>query len=160
MNSGMSLVQRNRRLLSSLVILGLAVMTNAGCGMLGGEPTGRVEGVLKYRGEPAIQGTAVMFMMSSKGLGALGEVEDDGKFVVKMAGTDQLPIGTYTVSVRPSTGPEMTPEEQMNIALSKKQPLDPGLGVPEKYRTPESSGVTFEVKAGDNQFELDMQDPN
>ena len=46
----------------------------------------------------------------------------------------------------------------MAVALSKKAPVDYESSVPKKYRTPESSGLTFEVKAGENLFELDMKD--
>ncbi|MDB5339864.1 MAG: hypothetical protein JWN70_5483 [Planctomycetaceae bacterium] len=133
-------------------------LTNQGCGLMSSEPAGKVHGVIKFKGEPVLPGTAVMFVMSSKGLGALGDVEEDGKFVLKMAGTDQIPVGTYTVSIRPGTGPEMTPEEQINAGLNKKKTVDPGDGVPQKYRVPETSGLTFEVKVGENQFDLDMTD--
>ena len=156
---GVPRIQRSsnsRTFYTALALLGC--LTHLGCGMVGSEPAGKVQGILKHNGEPAAIGTSVMFLMSAKGLGAVGEVEEDGKFVVKMAGTDQIPLGTYTVSVRPSTGPELTPEEQMAVALSKKAPVDYESSVPKKYRTPESSGLTFEVKAGENLFELDMKD--
>ena len=145
-------------MLRNLVFAVLGCLTIPGCGLVPSEPTGKVEGVLKHNGETAVAGTTVMFLMSSKGLGAVGEVEEDGKFVVKMAGTDQIPAGTYSVSVRPSSGPEMTPEERMEALKNKKPPVDYDIGVPKKYRTPETSGITFEVKPGDNQFELDMKD--
>lgn len=145
----------------SRVLLVLCIgccLTSLGCGLISSEPAGKVRGVIKFKGEPVLPGTAVMFVMSSKGLGALGDVEEDGKYMLKMAGTDQIPVGTYTVSIRPGTGPEMTPEEQINAGLNKKKTVDPGEGVPQKYRVPETSGLTFEVKVGDNQFDLDMTD--
>lgn len=122
------------------------------------EPMGKVTGSVNYKGKPVPQGTAVMFLMSSKGFGALGEVDENGQYVLKAAGRDMVPAGKYAISIRPPTGPEMTPEEVME-ALKKKKPAgDPFRTVPQKYRTPETSGLTFEVKTGDNQFDIDMQD--
>ena len=117
---------------------------------------GKVQGTVKYKGKPVPDGTRVMFMMSAKGFGAVGEVDENGEYILKAAGSDRVPVGKYTVTILPPLGPEMTPEELMEASKKKKPASDAYRGIPQKYRTPEASGLTLDVKTGDNKFDVDM----
>jgi len=123
--------------------------------VLGCAEPASVRGVVRGRvslDSKAVTGATVFFENTETGVARNAQLERDGRYEVKNHQGAGLPPGTYRVAVLP--GGVMTPEEADNTPLAgeakaerAKQPVTP---VPEKYHKTETSGLTVEVKAGDN----------
>ncbi len=140
--------------ISSGVFVGLAwaclllpVLT--GCG--GREPRGKVFGTVTFRGAPVPQGL-VMFSNQEKGLFFTAELDAQGNYSVRTADGEGLPLGTYEVSVNPPVldappiGAVMQPARIPEFA-----------NIPHRYRTAATSGLTLEVREGDNPLNIEMR---
>lgn len=156
-----------RVVLTSLLIFPLAF---AGCGGGGGLPdgeTGTVTGTVTYNGQPVPEGSTVVFIKSGGGAGVSGNGSTDGSGVYELGmrdGTDIL-AGTYQVGVSPPpvADASLTPDQIMEQApelTGKGAPVAAAakLAFPVKYTAPESSGLTFQVKAGENTLDIQMAD--
>jgi hypothetical protein len=79
-----------------------------------------------------------------------------------MRGSPDILVGQYKVSVTPpaSAQPEMSTEEYMKLSVEGKLPGPKEVPeVPEKYRMPETSGLSYAVKAGENTgVDFDLKD--
>jgi hypothetical protein len=143
-----------------LVFLCLAI---AGCGS-GRPPMGKVKGTVNYKGQPVANG-AITFEVAgnrpASGKISSGEIID----VVTFEPNDGVPVGTAKVAVI------------ANSAVASSAPpagSDPGVGtkigadymggnakplIPAKYNNPKTSGLTFEIKKGDNDLgAIDLKD--
>jgi len=112
-------------------------------------PTGTLSGKVAYKGEALKEGT-VQLNNPEKGSGGEVTINEDGTFEFTSAAG--LVTGTYQVSVVPpmvekSFGPD-TPASE----VPKEMP-----NIPEKYRYPDSSGLSVEIKEGENTLEIEMQ---
>ncbi len=164
----MIILQRVGLVRSALaVVLGL---TLAGCGG-GGEddgytgPRGTVKGKTSYAGKPLPKGCIVSFE-TFDGNGGTGEVDGEGNYEIVTTGGG-LPVGKYMVSVSPppaefvETKLPSTPEEAeaASKAAANSTP-DEGPAVdttiPEKYQVASSSGLEFEVKEGENTYNVEL----
>ncbi len=133
---------RLARLVSQWVwLIGIAIAT-LGCGGSSHElETAPVSGRVTLDGEPLASG--YVFVTPSRGRGAKGAIQSDGTFVLgTYESADGAQVGTHSVTVSPI-------------------PQDEGAGrrvrvaIPRKYSRAKSSGLTFEVKPGeDNNLEL------
>jgi len=143
--------------LHSIYILSVALIL-AGCGESGGLPegeTGTVSGSVKFKGQPVAEGSSVVFIQAGgQGIVGNGTTDASGKYTLSMRdGTDIL-VGTYQVGVSPpSPTSGMTPDEIMNL---EKPPEAPKVEYQEKYLSPEMSGLKFEVTAGDNTIDIEL----
>ena len=76
-----------------------------GCGGDGNAiegPTGTVSGKLLYKSKPVGEGYSVVFTEDSeRGFFASGTTDSEGKYVLKTPAADQMPVGTYKVSITP-----------------------------------------------------------
>lgn len=129
-----------------VVFLTIALPTVPGCG--GGKVkkvTGKVDGTVTFSGQP-VKGGTVYFESKSGGDGGSAPL-NAGHFKV----AEPLPVGSYVVIVMPIV---LTPDE---VADGKKPP--PSDDIPEKYRSAQTSDQTFEVKEGQNTFEVKMTPP-
>ena len=138
---------------------GLVLMFASGCG--GGSdavegPTGTVFGTINYKGAAIPEGCAVTFMPEGGDLPAAGEVNSSGAFSLYFKGGTAIPTGKYKIGIMPPAVEE-TPQQAMErMESGGKEKEFPE--VPQKYRDAETSGETFEVKEGENTYELDMKD--
>jgi hypothetical protein len=141
------LFARARRWAWLSVPVALVACALTGCGATG--PVGKVAGHVTLSGAPVPQGTVVMFTDGPDPFS--GTTGADGKFTVDRS----VKAGTYAVAVQQV-------EKVLSYEESKKAGANaiastPQSVIPEKYRTAGTSGVKFEVKAGEaNKFELDM----
>ena len=133
----------------ALLLLLFVVIT--GCGP-GGHGTASVKGVVTLNGTPVTSGKVTFF--PEGGRSAKGFIQQDGTFVLgtyeeadgAIPGTHKITIAD--VSSVPSTGPDYD-----NVAPRRKKESP----IPERYANPSASGLTREVKAGeDNYFELEL----
>lgn len=143
----------------SMLICGLSAV-----GCLGGKPTGTVTGKVSYQGKPVPAGCLVTFI-SNEGFAALGTVDDQGGYQLVMAGEKNVPVASYNVSVTfPGLqGPTMTEEEERLFMagdpemLKKFKPQIRKAPFPDKYSDPILSGLLFEIKQGENTFDIVLQ---
>lgn len=116
-----------------------------------GEPLGQISGTVTYQGQPVTSGS-VVFEDSSAGISVNAPLGPDGSFTVETFDRDGLPPGTYQVAVSPrgfatEGAPLVTPGNE-------SAPASP---IPSKYHTPATSGLTREVKVGENVFKIELK---
>ena len=129
-----------------LCLLGL--FSIAGCGSGDSRPpSAKVSGKVTFGGQPVTEGV-VNFMSPNLGTAGAGTLNAQGEYTI----TDGIPPGNYLVYVTPPriTKPPMAGESPPE---AKEYP-----NIPEKARTEKSSGLSADVKAGENKgvdFKLD-----
>jgi hypothetical protein len=139
----------------------------AGCGGPATDPnrpeTAPVTGTVTYNGSP-VEGATVTFATSSReGRGAVGRTDQAGKFtLMTFAPGDGAIPGTYQVTISKTTTEGGVTEEEANEYLARGEtPPAPTVKheLPEKYSSPQASGLTAEVKPGEeNDFTFDLTD--
>jgi hypothetical protein len=140
----------------------LALPMATGCGGPGG-PQGKVHGKATYQGKPINGGSTVSFLSESGGAAA-GKVEADGSYQLRSMNGDNIPAGKYKVLISPPALPDRTPEEAMKASMpaeigknSVKGPVaDPT--IPDQYRAITTTPLSYEVKQGDNEINLELKD--
>jgi hypothetical protein len=110
---------------------------------------GVVRGRVTLHAKP-VTGATVLFENVETGIAMNAPLNLDGRYEVKTYQGAGLPPGKYTVAVMP--GGVMRPEEEGPLAGDAKAeraklPVTP---VPEKYHKAATSGLTVEVKEGEN----------
>lgn len=132
-----------------------------GCGE---PPAGQVSGEVKYKGT-AIQAGSITFM-DEKGKVGYGQITD-GKYQI-----DKAPLGEVKIGVQSSSGGGGGAAASA-MAKSKGMPkdlpagVDPnvfkkafekgtGVTIPAKYSDPQTSGLTYTVKQGQQTHNIDI----
>lgn len=130
-----------------------------GCGPAA-PPTGTVSGLVTYKGQPLAAGT-VTFRNDKKGLvaGAL-LLGSDGRYELLSGGGKRIPVGEYAVVISPPETYLPNVGERAGGTASAPTPADVLRQIPKKYRSPQTSGLTFTVNPGPNTFDIDMSDAN
>ena len=134
-------------------ILGLAfLLTSLGCER-GPEPLVAVSGQVSYGGKPLPTGTVAFTpdpQRGGTGQAVHAEIQKDGSYRLRTGGLDGVAAGWYRVTV--------LAVEQPLVELPKDSFLIPRSLIPEKYRDPEQSGLTREVKSGKEcRIDLDLE---
>ena len=113
---------------------------------------GKVEGVVLLNGKPVPSGKVVF--QPAAGRGAVGVIQPDGTFTMGTYGdTDGAVIGEHKVAIVAYEAAKVgRPDPTAPRAPVKAL-------VPERYLAPGTSGLTFEVKAGDNPAEFKLISP-
>jgi hypothetical protein len=118
-------------------------------------PTGTVSGKLTMEGKPLLPQTQVVFMHAEKGYAAFGNTDSAGSYKIISWNDGNLPIGKYQVMIQAPAGSD--PD-----SVSAEQMLEPQMdGIKEaefpfKYRQTSTSGLSYEVKAGENSIDIDL----
>jgi hypothetical protein len=141
------------------LVLGCALLFAAGCGGSDGlpGPTGTVTGKLTSNGKPAPKGTTITCTHIEKSFPAVGKTDENGNFTLEMKGGRNILVGKYTVSIHPPVV-NMDPAEAMRKSQAGTLPQMNFPEIPEKYRNPETSGETLDVKQGANTLNIDMKE--
>jgi hypothetical protein len=122
----------------------------AGCG--GGDSNlAHVEGVVRVNGQPLAAGR-VVFQPMQAGLNALGRINPDGTFTLTTKETNGALIGEHKVAIIAAQAPAERPDPSAGLPPLKWL-------APERYAAVGTSGLTCEVKAGDNYPEFDLKSP-
>ena len=131
----------------------------SGCGS--GVTTGYVSGkvTLQNGNDPA--GLLVRFMNASEGVGATAVVQQDGRYSLKSKGEAGVPVGIFKVAV---TGQvrhmsDLEVVEFMKLSRAEQQKVEADRRaksklVPERYRSTETSDLSYEVVAGEQTFDI------
>ncbi len=117
-----------------------------GCG---GRYDSTVNGTVTLDGNPVPRG-AVSFSPQGSGATAYGLIKENGGYTLQTGREAGLPPGQYVATVAAN-------EES---AARGKDGGPPPLGkpiTPDWYRSPSTSGLTFEVKPGDNKINLELK---
>jgi hypothetical protein len=115
-----------------LLFLGLA-----GCGL--GSTTGDLSGSVSYQGEPVRSGTVVF--LSADGVKQYAKITPEGTYRIA-----EIPTGTVLIAV--------IPHQRNPFPSGKTEKPAP---LPERYTDPKTSGITHDVRAGSQQFDIDLK---
>lgn len=139
------------------VCLVLLLVASFGCSGGPKGPTGTVHGKVTYKQQPAPAGAVISFIGEKAGA-ATATISADGTYLLQgEKGPLRLPTGTYRVIISvPSK--EMSIEEGMKASESGQPPAQPTAAIPAKYSDASATPASFEVKEGDNEYNLDMTD--
>jgi hypothetical protein len=116
-----------------------------GCG---GSSVGTVEGTVSYRGTPLTAGTVTFYTAGDKSVS--GTIDPHGKYVVA-----KVPVGSATIGVMtpPAISDKMAKGVPQALDGSSTKPVP----IPGKYADAKQSGLSFEVKAGDQEHPIELQ---
>jgi hypothetical protein len=148
------------------IILLFALLLN-GCSGGTGVTTVKASGVVIYKGQPVSEAN-VAFLGDGTIRPAIALTDEDGKFVLTTVRSgDGAVVGKHMVTVsktvEPPTKAAATGSVSMEEAAKAAQET-PAVAktlylVPEKYSLPATSGLTFDVKDGaENYFEIKLED--
>ena len=137
-----------RYVVFALSVVGTASLV-AGCGSRHGD-LGMVSGRVTFQGEPVSQ-AVVVFSSAETGVHIQAEVDQDGRYEMHGIAAQGMPPGTYHVAVEPPpvdlpVGP---------IPKGFQMPKYPK--IPAKYRSVDTSRLEYQIRSGDNQFDIVMQ---
>lgn len=120
-------------------VLVLFLVSSFGCsGSVERDPTVPVSGTVTFNGQP-VAGANVTFIPAS-GRPATGITDDSGVYKLKtFEENDGAVVGSHKVTISKSSAPAGNSAEELKSMKSE---------LPEKYNNPESSGLTAEVKEG------------
>lgn len=119
---------------------GLALVLAAGCG---GGDTHPVSGRVVFDdGEPMESG--FVLFKPAKGGPSRGVVTDGSYQLSTLGENDGAPAGSYKVAIIPDTPGDYDPDSGKGFVPK----------APQQYFSPETSGLTFEVKPGKNQADF------
>ena len=106
-----------------------------------------VMGKVTVKGQPVTRGTVVYIPKDSKETScktASGEIGSDGTYVLKTPGIGNgAVVGQYTVAVR-------------GRGLNDPETMPPNRQIPARYATARQSGLTADVKPGQNEINFDL----
>jgi hypothetical protein len=134
------------------------LLSICGCGGDPYGPTGTVTGKLTMAGKPLPAGHAVSFMQMEAGFLAFGMTDAEGKFEIKSWNGGNMPVGKYSVMIAPPSGGDvsnLSAEERFEnpeLSAPKVKVLYPA-----RYRETTTSGLSFDVVAGSNNFDIDLK---
>lgn len=143
---------RRRWIFASLV---LSCLLLAGCGKKG-PALGLLQGKVRLDGKALTVGV-VQFENESAGISIWVPVDDEGKYVARTHDMPGLPVGNYKVALKPYGRWNVDPKTGLPALLAegKKEPAPP---IPPKYFTGETSGLSVEIKEGENPpFNIDIK---
>lgn len=132
------------------ILLAFIWLTSTGCGS-GIPVVGEVSGVVTYQDKPVTAGM-VKFVPESGGNYASGSLDHEGKY--RVVG---IPPGNCKVAIETSNFKNMSPPpEEMAKDIKIKRPVY--VEIPPKYEIAEKSGLTFSVKEGKNDYNIQLVD--
>jgi len=116
-----------------------------------------VSGTVTFRGKP-LPNAEVTFHPASGERVATGRTNAEGRFTLGTFSTnDGAVLGSHVVTIIARGEPrELGPDEIGSGLPGTKASGNPV--IPLKYFAPETSGLTYEVKKGPNQFEIALTD--
>jgi hypothetical protein len=132
-----------------VLIVAASVTTMVAFSGCGGAYDSSVTGMVTLDGQKVPRGT-VSFQSKGGGPAAYALIEEDGSYSVQTGREAGLPAGEYYVTVTANEAPATT-------QTSTGGPPPPGkLITPLRYRSRETSGLSFTVEPGSNEINLEL----
>jgi hypothetical protein len=133
------------RLTATLALLSLAALGCAG--------KGDVSGKVTYKGKPLVFGT-VQFE-GSDGMLRQANIERDGSYSVRGVATGEAKVAVSSLNPKSS---DFVPMQREGAKPPPPRPEVQGwFPIPEKYDTPFKSGLTYPIKSGANQIDIELK---
>lgn len=104
-----------------------------------------LEGTITYNGKEVPY--AEVIVKGANGTVAQGRVGDDHKYIIKSVPVGEVQIGVNTASAR---GDAIARGMQASSGGKEKKKAEPFVEVPEKFASPDTSGLKYTVKSGAN----------
>jgi hypothetical protein len=132
-------------------------------------PTGEVSGTVTYQGERISQGQ-IKFISKDTGNFATAAIKDGSYTVKAPLGMCKIEIQVQSTEIG-AVPPQVPPQLKAMVEAKKKEMRDKGMQVPDelpqgtkgaainlpdKYKSADTSGLEFEVKAGTQTKEWDL----
>ena len=111
-------------------------------------PKGTAKGTIRFKDKLITEGT--IMLDSGKGSVAMSPISPDGTFELKGSNGAAFPAGKYKVGVVPADVPPVP-----NATTMPERPTIPG--VPVKFYSPGSSGVTITINEGDQKLDIVLE---
>lgn len=115
---------------------------------------GEVSGKVTLRGQPMTVGS-IHFHQVNGTLVRVANLEPDGSYVVRAYDSLGLPVGAYRVAVSPLPTSQTDDEVPIGTPLDSA-PYQAASSIPEKYLSPETSGIQLNVVEGKNQLNVEL----
>ncbi len=142
-------------------VIALAILSvSVGCNSRG--TSGTLSGTAKINGNNLKAGSLVTFT-AEKGTIATGLVAADGTYKLQIIGEktpQQIPIGQYKIAIASPADSEAMTDEQYEAMMNsggKPPEVKKDGSIPEKYRSGQTSGLTFEIKEGTNTYDIILE---
>jgi hypothetical protein len=141
-----------------------ASFAGAGCA----KPTGSVSGKVSYKGAPLKGGHVIFLKADNQSVWA--DIGEDGSYSFEKITAGPVQIGVETSSLKPPVNRPGQPaggarrysappgEENPNKAPDPEANFKRYVAIPEKYETPQSSGLTYDVKSGKQEHDIPLAD--
>jgi hypothetical protein len=154
--------RRIDRLMSGGLLTAL-LLAAAGCG----SSSGRVAGKISYKNNPLRGGTVTFQGLGENGWAKTSRIADDGSYIIDdmPKGPAQVSVETQTVkpnrigqamAARMTKGKNIPPEMLQSSPFGQAMQADKYVAIPPKYSKAETSGLTYEVKGGKQQHDLNL----
>jgi hypothetical protein len=142
------------RRLAGWGLLGLAFLLLAGCG----PPSGTVSGKVTMGGQTIPGGSVSFVPPNGKGTQS-SDIAEDGTYTVRNLPLGKAAIIVETKSAAPAGAPGGV---RMNMPAGAQNAPGADAGkhyvpIPEAYSSADTSGLSFEVKAGKQEYNIDLQ---
>jgi hypothetical protein len=125
----------------------------AGCG------SPKVSGKVTYKGEPLHMGT-VLFT-AANGWTGTSQINEDGTYSIANVPPGLAKVAVDTPSEKGRTPPggkaQRRPREDAPNEPSTAAPVHAPVKIPDKYKKPETSGLTFEVNGGRQTYNIALE---
>jgi hypothetical protein len=116
------------------------------------DETGMITGRVTFRAEPLPGGTVAFH--PARGKPVVGKLKPDGTYAVKAVPVGRVRVTVETESVRPRPRvPSSVPPGSADPPR-KKGDAPKYVRIPEKYARPQTSGLTYDVRAGNQTLDL------
>jgi hypothetical protein len=131
-----------------LLLLGLTALS--GCA----KSTGDVSGTVTFKGQPVTAGGITFY--GAGGWAGSSNISPEGAYRI-----DKVPVGEVKVAVvssQPKAGKpssKATPEHP-KAAGEAKAPAGKPVALPPKYKDPEQSGLSYDIKAGAQTIDIPL----
>lgn len=141
------------------IVLSILLTIVSGCSGGGySGPTGTVSGTVTLAGQPVPPDCRVSFV-SDEGFTATAQVAGNGNYSLSSLDKSAIPTATYKVTITPP------PERELSEAEYEQAMADGTIGtagsavevIPAKYQNLATSGLSFEVKAGSNTINIELE---
>jgi hypothetical protein len=132
------------------VVLALLTLAAAGCG-----GRGDVSGTVTYKGKPLVFGT-VQFEGSDKLL-KQSIINSDGTFSIRGVATGEAKAAVSSVNPQSSDFQIRTRVTKADETPRPRPKVEGWFPIPEKYNTTYKSGLTYEIKRGENTIDIDLE---